>query len=91
MMFPLKTHDFMLVCRMGARMSNIENILSKAFDSIKVCHDEHIAGDGLVVEYRNPQKLMDLLQLEINPDGVSYEELFGEIGEYLRFCVHTGN
>lgn len=35
--------------------------------------------------------MTDLLQLEINPDGVSYEELFDEIGKYLRFCVHTGN
>ena len=72
-------------------MPKIENILSRTFDLIKVYHDEHIARDSLVVEYKDPRKLMDLLQLEISPDGVSYAELFDEVGKYLRFCVHTGN
>ena len=72
-------------------MSNFENMLSRAFDLIRVYHSDHIARDGLVVKYKDPQTLTDLLQLEINPDGISYEELFDEIGRYLRFCVHTGN
>ncbi len=72
-------------------MSDIETILLKTFDLVKAYYTDHIVNDGPVVEYKEPQKLTDLLQLEINTDGVGYEELFGEIGKYLKYCVHTGN
>jgi hypothetical protein len=70
-------------------MSDIEMILLKTFDLVKAYYRDHIGNDGPVVEYKDPQKLTDLLQLEINTEGVGYEELFGEIGKYLKFCVHT--
>jgi glutamate/tyrosine decarboxylase-like PLP-dependent enzyme len=67
------------------------NILSGAFDKIKTYLVKNENTSLPVVSYKTPSELSDLINFNIEKDGVTEHEFLGLLDKYLDYSVRTGS
>jgi glutamate/tyrosine decarboxylase-like PLP-dependent enzyme len=66
-------------------------ILNEGFEKIKTYIKGNVNNSGLVVNYRKPIELQEVINFSIDKSGVSENEFLDLLDKYLEFSVKTGN
>lgn len=66
-------------------------LLSRLYPIIEEYLEKSADTETPVVEYRNPDELRDLVDLELPEDGVSEAALMDLVEKYLKYSVRTGH
>ncbi len=72
-------------------MSNSNTNLNDFFRIIENFISKQDFNDGKVVDYLNPQKLQQRINLEITDEGEDFSSLNDYAKKYFELCVNTGN
>ncbi|NOZ35864.1 MAG: glutamate decarboxylase [Chlorobi bacterium] len=70
---------------------NYKSVINQAFHLIVRFLENADNEDAPVVNYKSPDNLRNILDLQISDEGIDYDKLFEHIDNYLKYSVNTRN
>ncbi len=70
---------------------NYQNIFDKVSDIITEYLKNSDSDNASVIDYHSPKDLKKMLDIDIGDEGISYENLFLHLENYLKYSVKTRN